>query len=429
MKRWPVAVQERGTTSGTVWGNEFGDAVVVQSTCMPTVEVSTTPVGEVEVSVIMPCLNEARTVGCCIDKARATFARLGLRGEVIVADNGSSDGSPEIARQHGARVVHVRRRGYGNALRGGITAAQGQYIIMGDADDSYDFSQLDAFIERLRAGDDLVLGNRFCGGIRSGAMPWLHRYVGNPLLTGLLNLFFRTGIGDAHCGLRAVRKDACGRLGLVSPGMEFASEMVVKAALQRQKISEVPIALHPDGRGRPPHLRSFRDGWRHLRFLLLMCPLWLYLIPALCLLGSGLALMAWLTPGPQQFGGVALDLHSLLLGCLCLVLGYQTLWLWVFARFYHGSHGPGTVDRPSLGWLRLLTLERGVVTGATIALAGLGLNVALCVQWWEVHLGALQLQVTMRHALWGATLMIVGMQTIYGSFFLEMAKMLRSAGE
>src|SRR5262245_49476132 len=232
---------------------------------------------ELEVSVVMPCLNEARTVGTCVAKAVGSLARLGVQGEVVVADNGSQDGSQEIARSHGARVIHAERKGYGAALQAGIAAARGRYVIMGDADDSYDFSHLDPFVEKLRGGDDLVMGNRFKGGIRPGAMPWLHRYIGNPVLSGILNLFFRTPIGDAHCGLRGFRRDAYQQLGLNTTGMEFASEMVVKASLTGQKISEVPIVLHPDGRDRPPHLRSFRDGWRHLRFLLLLCPLWLYL--------------------------------------------------------------------------------------------------------------------------------------------------------
>src|SRR5262249_38082439 len=221
---------------------------------------------EVEVSVVMPCLNEALTVGTCVDKAVACLRQLGVRGEVIVADNGSTDGSQQIAEARGARVVPVERRGYGAALQGGIAAARGRYVIMGDADDSYDFTNLGPFVERLRAGDELVMGNRFKGGIKPDAMPWLHRYVGNPVLTGVLNLFFRSPIRDAHCGLPASGRDAYLRLGLPPRGMEFASEMVVRACLQRQRISEVPVVLPPDGRDRPPHLRSFRDGWRHLRF-------------------------------------------------------------------------------------------------------------------------------------------------------------------
>jgi glycosyltransferase involved in cell wall biosynthesis len=223
---------------------------------------------EIEVSVVMPCLNEARTVATCVNKARLSLQDMGVAGEVIVADNGSTDGSQTLAEKAGARVVNVARKGYGSALQGGIAAAHGKFIIMGDADDSYDFTRLQPFVTRLRQGYDLVMGNRFKGGIKPGAMPWLHRYVGNPILTGILNLLFRTPIKDAHCGLRGFRKDAYERLKLTTPGMEFASEMVVKASLQKQKIGEVPTTLSPDGRDRPPHLRSFRDGWRHLRFLL-----------------------------------------------------------------------------------------------------------------------------------------------------------------
>ena len=224
---------------------------------------------ETEVSVVMPCLNEARTVGKCVVKALIALHRLEVCGEVVVADNGSTDGSRELARANGARVVTAERQGYGLALQAGIAAASGRYVIIGDADDSYDFSNIDPFIKRLRAGDDLVLGNRFKGGIKPGAMPWHHKYIGNPILTGILNLFYRSGIGDAHCGMRAFRKDSGERLDLRTTGMEFASEMVVKATLHRLKISEVPIILYPDGRGRRPHLRSFRDGWRHLQYLLL----------------------------------------------------------------------------------------------------------------------------------------------------------------
>jgi hypothetical protein len=368
----------------------------------------------------MPCLNEARTVGRCIDKALDALAGLEVAGEVVIADNGSTDGSTDIARAHGARVVHVERKGYGSALQGGIRAARGCYIVMGDADDSYDFSHLDAFVERLRAGDDLVMGNRFRGGIRSGAMPWLHRYVGNPVLTGILNLFFRTPVGDAHCGLRAFRKDACERLDLVSPGMEFASEMVVKAALHKQRISEVPTVLYPDGRDRPPHLRSFRDGWRHLRFLLLMCPYWLYLVPGLLLCLSGLGLMAWQTAGPRPLGGFAL------IGCLGLVLGYQILWLWAYARLHQWSRGLIPGQRPPMGWFPFLPLESGLILGGALLVAGAALNAGLWLTSWDPHLASVDLARTLPYALWGSTLMICGMQTIFGSFFLGMLRMEKS---
>jgi hypothetical protein len=389
----------------------------------PTVETPDDVRTDLEVSVVMPCLNEARTVGRCVAKAVAALAELGVEGEVIVADNASTDGSQEIARAHGARVVHVDRRGYGSALQAGIAAARGRFIIMGDADDSYDFSNLGPFLTRLRAGDDLVMGNRFKGGIRPGAMPWLHRYIGNPVLTGILNLFFHTPVHDAHCGLRAFRKDAYVRLRLTTPGMEFASEMVVKAALYRMKISEVPIVLYPDGRDRPPHLRSFRDGWRHLRFLLLMCPTWLYLIPACLLLGGGLALMAWLTPGPRQIAGVMLDVHTMLAGTLGVCLGYQVLWMWAFARFHGWANGLVPDEPFSRCVFKHVNLERGVLAGLALLLGGLGLNIWLFCQWWGQDLGNLEVRSTMRWALWGFTGMVLGVQTIFGSFFLSMLGM------
>ncbi len=383
----------------------------------------------VEVSVVMPCLNEARTVGTCVAKAVAALEKLGVHGEVIVADNGSTDGSQDIARTHGARVVHAERRGYGSALQAGIAAARGAYVIMGDADDSYDFTNLEPFITRLRKGDELVMGNRFRGGIKPGAMPWLHRYIGNPILTGILNLFFRTPIGDAHCGLRGFRKDSYERLNLRTPGMEFASEMVVKAALHKQKMSEVPTTLSPDGRDRPPHLRSFRDGWRHLRFLLLFCPLWLYLIPAGLLFGGGLAVMAWLTPGPQSLGSVTFDVHTMLFAMLCVLLGYQTVWLWAYAKIHGWTSGLLPADTFSLKVFRIFNLERGLLAGLGMLAAGMGLTVWLLVHWSGQELGVLQVQSTLRYALWSFTLIVLGVQTIFGSFFLSMLGMSEKARE
>lgn len=373
---------------------------------------------EIEVSIVLPCLNEAQTVGRCVSKAIQSLNEMGVVGEVIVADNGSTDGSQQMAARFGAKVVSVAQRGYGAALKGGIAAAQGCYVIMGDADDSYDFTRIESFITRLRAGDELVVGNRFQGGIRPGAMPWHHRYLGNPVLTGILNLFFRAGVGDAHCGLRAFRRDAHGRLNLVTTGMEFASEMVVKAALQGQRISEVPVVLHPDGRGRPPHLRSFRDGWRHLRFLLLLCPLWLFLLPAYLLLAAGGGLMAWLTPGPRHVGGAVLDIHTMLLGTLCAILGYQTLWLGVFSKVFGHRLGllpPDAITR----WVgRWFTVEGGLVVGGGLFAVGLSMNLWLVVQWWNVSLGELEVGRTMRGALWGLLGMVFGVQTAYSTFFI-----------
>jgi glycosyltransferase involved in cell wall biosynthesis len=387
------------------------------------------PEADIEVSVVMPCLNEARTVGRCVDKAVHSLRAMGVRGEVIVADNGSTDGSQDLARAHGARVVSVARRGYGSALQAGIAAARGRYVIMGDADDSYDFSKLEAFVERLRQGNELVMGNRFRGGIMPGAMPPLHQYFGNPLMTGLVNFFFHSPIGDVQCGLRGFRKDAYQRLNLQTPGMEFASEMVVKACLNRVKITEVPVVLHPDGRGRPPHMRSFRDGWRNLRFMLLLCPLWLYLIPAGLLLATGLGLMAWLTPGPRVLGRVTLDLHTMLLGALLVFLGYQTLWLWAFAKIHGWTSGLLPPSTFSLRVFDYLNLERGLLAGGALLLTGLGLNGWLVSVWYGQNLGPLDMGVTMRWALWGFTSMVLGVQTIYGSFFLSMLGMVRERRE
>ncbi len=393
----------------------------MQATLSPTIDRALEEAdSSIEVSVVMPCLNEARTVGRCVDKALQALQNMEVNGEVVVADNGSVDGSQEIARQHGARVVHAEAKGYGSALQGGIAAARGLYVIMGDADDSYDFSRLEPFVDQLRAGHDLVMGNRFQGGILPGAMPWLHRYIGNPVLTGILNLFFHTGIRDAHCGLRAFRKDAYARLDLRTPGMEFASEMVVKASLNGQKVTEVPIVLHPDGRDRPPHLRSFRDGWRHLRFLLLLCPLWLYLIPACLLLGTGMVLLAWPT------AGLGVDLHTLLLGFLGVLLGYQTLWFWGFARVYGRASGLLPAPTPSSRLFDSPSLERGLIFGALLVLMGLGLNSWLAYHWYGRNLEPLEVQASLRWALWGCTAMVLGVQTIFGSFFPSMLCM-RSA--
>lgn len=379
----------------------------------------------VELSVVMPCLNEALTVGRCVDKAARALARMEIRGEIIVADNGSTDGSPEIARRRGARVVHVDRRGYGAALQAGIDAARGRYIIMGDADDSYDFEAIDPFVASLRSGDEMVLGNRFRGGIRPGAMPWLHRYVGNPVLTGILNLFFHTPVGDAHCGLRGFRKDAYQRLGLSSPGMEFASEMVVKACLGGQKVSEVPTVLYPDGRDRRPHLRSFRDGWRHLRLLLLLCPTWLYLIPAGVMMGVGLGIMIWRTAVTGGAGRAGLELHSMLLGTLIVLVAYQTLWLWAYAKVHGWASGllPARTFPDAI--FGLFNLERGLAAGLTLLSLGLGITLWLVVDRHPGEFGSLEIQLVLRRALWGFTALVLGVQTVYGSFFLSMLGMAR----
>src|SRR6201995_3717461 len=319
----------------------------------------------------MPCLNEAETVATCVRKAIGFLAESGISGEVLVADNGSTDGSQRLAEDAGARVVPISDKGYGNALMGGIVAARGKYVIMGDADDSYDFTNLMPFVNELRKGADLVMGNRFEGGIAPGAMPPLHRYLGNPVLSFVGRLFFRSKIGDFHCGLRGFRRDSAIALGLQATGMEFASEMVVKATLAKQKVTEVPTTLVKDGRSRPPHLRSWRDGWRHLRFLLLFSPRWLFFYPGLVLLALGLGFGAALAAGPVDIGGVSLDVDTLVACGAAVDIGFQAILFWLFTQVYAGAEGflpeAPKVDR----LLARLSLERGLLVGAAVGVAGL----------------------------------------------------------
>lgn len=369
------------------------------------------------VSVVMPCLNERKTVGLCVRKAIDTLQKLGLDGEVIVADNGSTDGSADIAREMGARVIHESRRGYGNAYRAGIAAARGDLIVIGDSDNSYDFGDIGRFVEKLREGYDLVMGTRFHGTILKGAMPWSHRYIGNPLLTGILNLFFHTQISDAHCGMRAFTKEAYQKMDLQTAGMEFASEMVIKAALAGLKITEIPITLHPDGRGGPPHLRSFRDGWRHLRFMLLHSPTHLFLYPgaAVSLLG-GLLMLGMLFARRPLFGN-SIDLHLMVVGSMLAILGYQIILLGVYARIYAVTHG-FLPQSPLLSRLfRIFNLERGLALGATIFLIGALMGVLMLLLY-AAHPNGYPLQ--LRLALLASTLIILGAQTVFSSFFLSM---------
>jgi hypothetical protein len=376
--------------------------------------------GQVEVSVVMPCLNEAETLETCIRKALDFFARSGVSGEVVVADNGSTDGSIEIARRNGARVVHVERKGYGNALMGGFEAAKGKYLIMGDADDSYDFENLMPFIEKLRAGYDVVMGNRFRGGIKKGAMSWHHKYIGNPVLTGILNLFFRTGIGDAHCGLRGLSREAFDGLRLRTTGMEFASEMVVKAAAQQLNMTEVPTVLSPDGRSRPPHLRSFRDGWRHLRFLMLLAPKWALMIPGGLLGLTGLVLMVLLWVGPLHMGHTVLDVHTMLLSSMLVIVGYQAVTIGFAARIFALQQEIGPPSRALRWGFRVLNLERGLIAGAAAVVAGLAL-IGYVVLVWSAHgFGPLDVTRTLRPVLIGTVLIALGMQTVLMSLFYSM---------
>ncbi len=339
------------------------------------------PRGGVELTILMPCLNEAETLATCIRKARRFLAEAGVAGEVLVADNGSTDGSREIAESEGARVVPVAARGYGAALLGGIEAAAGTFVIMGDADDSYDFSALSPFLDELRGGADVVMGNRFKGGIEPGAMPRSHRYLGNPVLSGLGRLFFAIPVGDFHCGLRGFRRDRVRALGLSTLGMEFASEMVVRSALAGYRITEVPTTLSRDGRSRPPHLRTWRDGWRHLRFLLIYSPRWLFLYPGLVLVAVGVAGIVALFPGQLRIGAIALDIHTFVAACMVLLIGLQSVTFAAVARRYATLRGLLPATSRYSGVLRGVTPERLLVGAMTLFIVGL-LGLAWCVARW-----------------------------------------------
>jgi Glycosyl transferase family 2 len=383
---------------------------------------ATGPVRTVELSVVLPCLNEAETLATCIHKAQRSFAVLGVAGEVVVADNGSTDGSREIARAEGAVVVDVPRRGYGAALLAGIRAAAGEYVLMADADDSYALDDLGAFLHELRGGADLVMGNRFRGRIEPGAMPFLHRYLGNPVLSMLGRLFFHIPVGDFHCGIRAFRRDRMLELGLVTAGMEFASEMVVRASLADLRIREVPTVLRPDGRSRAPHLRTWRDGWRHLRFLLAFSPRWLLLYPSLVFQGLGLAGMLWLLLGPRSVGHVVFDVHSMLAFATMFVLGVQGLGLAVVARSYAAHLG---LLGQSAGLVRMLmrvSLERGLVLGSLLLLGGAACFVVAVRSWADVGFGPLDVVSSLRLPIVGSVLAVTGFQIITVSFTLSLAQ-------
>jgi glycosyltransferase involved in cell wall biosynthesis len=373
----------------------------------------------VEVSIVMPCLDEAETLATCIRKAQSAIDQERLAAEIIVADNGSTDGSQLIAKELGARVVDVARKGYGSALLGGIAAARGEYVVMGDADDSYDFTAIGPLIARLREGYDLVMGNRFAGGIETGAMVWSHRWVGNPVLTRLSRLFFHTPVGDMHCGLRAFRKDAIDRLRLRATGMEFASEMVIKASLRRMKIAEVPVTLSPDGRSRPPHLRTWRDGWRHLRFMLLFSPRWLFLYPGIAMFGAGAIIGALIETDPRQIGAVTFDIHTLLLAGFSCLIGFQLVVFAVFTKVFAMQRGfhPPNPDYDAM--FRYVKLETGLAVGALMFAVGVLVTVAAVWSWGSVGFGALDPRLTMREIIPAAVLLTLGVQTIFASFFLS----------
>lgn len=377
---------------------------------------------DLELTILMPCLNEAETIASCIRQAHHGAATAGVeRYEIIVADNGSRDGSQSIAEAEGARVINVPLRGYGAALYAGIAAAEGKFIIMGDSDASYDFSQIKPFVDQLRSGSQLVMGTRLGGEILPGAMPFLHRYLGNPFLTWLANTFFSSDLSDYHCGLRGFDRESILHLQLNTQGMEFASEMVIKATLAGYSVAEVPIIYHPDGRSHPPHLRTWRDGWRHLRFLLLYSPRWLFLYPGIVLSVVGLVTSILLLMGPFPVGEIVFDVHTLLFTSTIFVIGTQVVYLAILARAYASRLGllpqspslEKSLDRFSLGF--------GLVAGFLLCIAGIALyGVGLAI-WGGKHFGPLsEYTSTLRIVIAGTTLLIVGMQTFFGSFVLSL---------
>jgi glycosyltransferase involved in cell wall biosynthesis len=375
---------------------------------------------EIELSVVLPCLNEAETLEVSIRQAQQTMKDAEIAGEVVVADNGSSDGSIEIAQRNGARVVRVTDPGYGNALMGGIAAARGRYVLMGDPDGSYDFTHIPRFVTELRKGAELVMGNRFRGGIQPGAMPALHQYFGNPALSWLGRLFFGNQIvGDIYCGLRGFRKDAYDEMGLRTTGMEFATEMVVKSTLLKMRIVEVPTTLSPDGRSRPPHLRTWRDGWRTLRFFLLYSPRWLFLYPGVVLMLIGSLLGLWLLPGPGRIGTITFDVHTLLYAAAFMLLGFQSICFAVFTKLFAVSEGLHPPD-PEFAYLfRYVTLETGLALGMFLTLAGVCVSVFAVAGWGARGFGMLDYPHAMRFVIPAVLLLTLGTQTVFASFFLS----------
>ncbi len=372
-----------------------------------------------ELTIVMPCLNEAETLAGCVEEALRALREQNISGEVIVADNGSTDGSQQIATRLGARVIPVSEKGYGRALQGGIAAARGRYILMGDSDGSYDFTHAGCFVAKLRAGYDLVMGNRFLGGIQPGAMPWKNRYLGNPLLSGIGRLFFRCPIRDFHCGLRAFSRDAYNRLELRTAGMEFASEMVIKATLFGLRITEIPTTLRPDGRSRPPHLRPWRDGWRHLRFMLLFSPRWLFLQPGLALFFGGLLIAALLVRGPLRIGAITFDVHTLIFAAMAVLIGFQAVTFAVFTKIFAINSGLLPADPRLERPLRWLNLERGLAFGAVLALSGLALSLHAVDVWSGHAFGNLAPGELLRLVIPGSVFLTLGCQIILMSFLLS----------
>jgi glycosyltransferase involved in cell wall biosynthesis len=385
--------------------------------CSQEQEMGTPPDDLVEVSVVIPCLNEAASIAFCIDKAMAAFATAGIRGEVVVGDNGSTDGSIDIAQEHGARVVHVEAKGYGNALRKGIEETRGKFIIMGDADDSYDFSEAPRFIAKWREGYELVMGNRFKGGIKPGAMPWLHQHFGNPALSKAINILFHAAIGDVYCGLRGFTKELYQRVDLRTTGMEFALELAIKASKLGANITEIPITLWPDKRGRPPHLRTFYDGWRSLRFILLLAPNWLFVYPGGFLLLAGTGIVFWLLPGPQKVGRVVFDVHTMLFGMIFVLLGVQIIFTGLFAKVFSYSERFDRQQRSLERLFKNFRLEHGLLVGGILALVGFAGDVAVFAKWAATNFGPFH---NVRTVIFFSLWFFLGVQTVFASFLLSM---------
>lgn len=372
-----------------------------------------------ELSIVMPCLNEAETVGDCVRKAKSFLEKNNINGEVVVADNGSDDGSKEIALKEGARIVDVPEKGYGAALIGGISEAKGKFVIMGDSDDSHDLENLDPFIEKLREGYEMIIGNRFKGGIQPGAMSFMKKYVGNPLLSGIGRVFFNSKIKDFHCGLRGFTKEAFENLDLRAAGMEFASEMVVKSTLFNLKMTEVPTKMMPSGRSRPPHLRTFTDGWRHLRFLLLYSPRWLFLYPGFTLILAGLVLGIWLLPGAKW----SLDVHTMLYAAAALIIGFQLVSFAILIKTFAVQEKLLPAHPKLNKLLQHATLEKGILVGGLLVLVGIGGSIYSLILLESGKFQELGITNTMRIVISAITLLIFGFQVIYSSFFYSILKL------